>query len=78
MTELYKMEDNRNINTSPIEVCECGNKVWLNGFILKRISKLLTKSGDDEMMPIPIFYCSKCGELAPFLKNDPKFKEFIQ
>ena len=74
---IVDLKEKRDITTGPIDVCDCGNKIWLQGLVLKKISKLLTQSGVDEMMPIPVFYCSKCGEIAPFLKNDPKFKEFM-
>ena len=67
-----------NITTSPIETCECGNKIWNQGFIIKKISKLISSSGVDEIMPVPIFYCSKCGEVAPMFKNDPKFNDIMK
>lgn len=66
-----------NITTSHIETCDCGNKIWTQGIILKKISKLISQSGTEEVMPIPIFICSKCGEPAPMFKNDPKFNDIM-
>lgn len=64
-------------NTNNIEVCECGNRIWTQGIVLKKISSLISQSGTPEVMPIPVFLCSKCGELAPMLKNDKKFIDLL-
>jgi hypothetical protein len=73
MSELL----NTNSPKVPLETCECGNKIWTQGLIIKKISALLSQSGTEEFMPIPVFLCSKCGELAPMYKNDKKFNELI-
>ena len=66
-----------NVSDLPIEVCECGNKIWIQGLILKKVSSLISQSGRPEVMPVPVFMCSKCGELAPMLKNDPRFNDIM-
>ena len=73
MSELL----NTNNSNIPLETCECGNKIWTQGIIIKKISALLSQSGEEEIMPIPVFLCSKCGELAPMFKKDAKFNELI-
>ena len=64
-------------SNNDFEVCECGNKIWTQGIILKKVSSLISQSGVPEVMPIPVFLCSKCGEIAPMLKNDKKFNEMF-
>lgn len=77
MGDIFDINANKNATSNQFEVCECGNKIWVQGLILKKISALLSQSGKEEVMPIPVFLCSKCGELAPMLKNDPKFNEIM-
>ena len=48
---------------SPNCVCECGHKVFRERMVLKRISQLISPSGREELYPIPIFVCDKCGKI---------------
>jgi len=73
MSELL----NTNSSNIPLETCECGSKIWTQGIIIKKISALLSQSGKEEIMPIPVFLCSKCGELAPMFKKNAIFNELI-
>lgn len=77
MDNLINVNQNAPTTNNSIEQCECGNKIWTQAIILKKISPLISQSGTPEIMPIPIFLCSKCGELAPILKNDVKFNELL-
>ncbi len=65
------------IETAPCETCECGNKIWASAVVLKKLNKLISPSGNDELVPISVFICSRCGELAPMFKNDNKFNKLI-
>ena len=49
--------------TTPL-VCEkCGNNVFQEGTILRKASKFLTGTTQDGIIPIPTFYCVKCGHV---------------
>ena len=72
----FEQEDiNQGINpniiiTSPNVVCECGNKVFIQGVILKKVSPLVTGSPTESLYPIPVYQCSKCGKIpSEFLKK---------
>lgn len=44
-------------------ICEkCSNNVFTEGVILRKVSKFLVASvsNKDQVLPIPVFYCSKC------------------
>ena len=63
------------LNSSKLEKCEnCGSAIFNQGFILRTLSALLSGSGEPMLIPVPVFTCSKCGEIAPIFKDDPKFK----
>ena len=50
-------------NSSPI-ICEaCSNDTFVEASFLRRVSKLLTGSPEDMVMPVPTFLCSKCGHI---------------
>jgi hypothetical protein len=42
--------------------CKCGNSTFIEGFKLKKMSRLLTGDTQDRILPIPSVICSKCHE----------------
>ena len=48
---------------SPNIVCECGCKTFAPAAILKKVSKLVTMTGRDEIVDIPVYVCTKCGKI---------------
>ena len=54
--------------TTPIVCEECGNETFTQALYLRRVSALLTGTGQEGVIPIPTFLCSACNHI-----ND-KFK----
>ena len=50
-------------NTTPIVCEECGNQVFTEGTMLRRVSRILLGDSKDGVLPIPVFACSKCGHV---------------
>ena len=48
---------------SPNIVCECGCKTFAPAAILKKVSKIVTMTGRDEIVDIPVYVCTKCGQI---------------
>lgn len=48
---------------SPTIVCECGCKTFAPAAILKKVSKIVTMTGRDEIVDIPVYVCTKCGKI---------------
>lgn len=42
--------------------CHCGGDTFVNGFRFKKVSKILTGTPDDAIIPIEVFLCGDCGE----------------
>ena len=40
-----------------------GDKVWQQGFVIRKVSKFITGTSEDAVMPIPVFYDPKTGEI---------------
>ena len=56
---------------------ENGNKVFQQGFVLRKVSKFIAGSDEDAIMPIPVFYEPKSGKIVgatlhPDLKDEFK------
>jgi DNA-directed RNA polymerase subunit RPC12/RpoP len=58
-------------DTQPI-ICEnCGHNVFVEGLMLRKVSKFVTGTTQDAIMPIPTFACVKCGHVnEAFLPKD--------
>ena len=55
-----------NINVKPEDlkdiVCEeCGSKFFRQVNAFKRISALLSPTGKEQILPVPVFRCDECG-----------------
>ena len=66
----FSLNDARDIN------CECGNGVFMPGYRFKKVSRLMTGSDKDAMIPIEMYLCTQCGkplqELLPLELRDKK------
>ena len=40
-----------------------GGKIWQQGMILRKVSKFITGTPDDAIVPIPIFYDPETGTI---------------
>ena len=40
-----------------------GGKVWQQGMILRKVSKFITGTSDDAIVPIPVFFDPKTQEI---------------
>ena len=40
-----------------------GGKIWQQGMILRKVSKFITGTPDDAIVPIPVFYDAETGKI---------------
>jgi len=55
--QQYEIKDTQSMD------CPCGNRLFLDGVILRTLSKILTGEDKDRLISVPVVYCSKCGEI---------------
>jgi len=71
---MNQKELNMNValkDTTTITCEECGHEVFQEGVLLRKISRFVTGTSQDALMPIPVFSCSKCGHVnAEFMPKD--------
>jgi hypothetical protein len=57
------MENNINVSldkTTEIKCNECDNNTFIDGVMLRKVSKFLVGSPQDALIPIQIMVCIKC------------------
>ncbi len=66
------------IYKSPNVVCpKCGSKVFREAIILKKVSALISPTGKEELYPIPVYVCDKCGTIPDEFLNKSAAKEIL-
>tara|TARA_X000001036_G_C20584778_1_gene768267 strand:+ start:345 stop:605 length:261 start_codon:yes stop_codon:yes gene_type:complete len=51
--------------------CEdCDNYVWIKATIIKRISAIMSPTGEEALAPIDIYSCGNCGKVPTTIMND--------
>lgn len=49
--------------TTPVKCEMCTNQVFVEGMLIRKVSKFLAGTSQDAVTPIPVFACSKCGHV---------------
>ncbi len=62
--DLSKPKVNIDLKKQPSVVCEkCEGKYFREVTMIKKVSKLLTGSGQDTIVPFPTYMCDGCGHV---------------
>ena len=70
-------EQTKLVLTSPNVVCpNCGGKFFKEVYALKRISAIISPTGEEELFPIPIYVCASCGTVPTETSSKRNFKVF--
>ena len=52
------------INDTETIVCdECGNATFIECFFIRRISPIVSPTGQEAMVPIQVYSCGNCGKV---------------
>ena len=41
----------------------CGNSIFIQGYVIKKISAIVSPTGKEVIAPIQVFNCGNCGEM---------------
>ena len=44
---------------------ECNNKIFIQGYVVKKISAIMSPTGQEVIAPVQVFNCGNCGEILP-------------
>ena len=67
LTDDKKRPDGLQIDLTQAEtiLCEkCGNGLFIQSFFLKKLSALVSPSGQEGLVPVQVFSCGNCGQVA--------------
>ena len=62
-----------NVDLSDAETMSCGkcdNKIFIQGYVIKKISAIISPTGQEVIAPVQVFNCGSCGELLPLGDTD--------
>jgi len=48
----------------------CENPIFIQGYIIKKISAIVSPTGKEVIAPIQVFNCGNCGEMLPLADLD--------
>ena len=48
----------------------CGNSIFIQGYVIKKISAIVSPTGKEVIAPIQVFNCVNCGEMLPLQELD--------
>ena len=49
---------------------ECNNKIFIQGYVIKKISAIMSPTGQEVIAPVQVFNCGNCGEILPLGEVD--------
>ena len=58
-----------------IKCDDCGNYLFITSFILKRLSALLSPSGEEALIPVQVYSCGDCGKVPSKLLEGSGLEE---
>ena len=42
---------------------KCDNKIFIQGYVIKKLSAIVSPTGQEVIAPIQVFNCGNCGEM---------------
>jgi len=51
--------------------CDCGSMIFSEKLMFKKISAILSPTSKEEIVPLPIMICEKCGKVPSLSLFDP-------
>ena len=49
---------------------QCDNKIFIQGYVIKKLSAIISPTGQEVIAPIQVFNCGNCGEILPLGDTD--------
>jgi hypothetical protein len=50
-------------STTDLECDECKEKIFVQAFLIKKISALMSPTGEEALVPVQVFQCKGCGHI---------------
>ena len=71
MKPLPKQQVKIDLSDADTMKCQkCGNSIFIQRYVIKRISAIVSPTGEEVIAPIQVFNCGNCGEMLPMKELD--------
>ena len=71
MKPLPKQQVQVDLKDADTMKCQkCGNSIFIQGYVIKKISAIVSPTGKEVIAPIQVFNCGNCGEMLPLQELD--------
>ena len=50
-------------DTESLKCAACGNYTFIKSYFIRRVSPLMSPTGQEAMIPIEVFACGNCGKV---------------
>ena len=71
MKPLPKQQVQVDLKDADTMKCQkCENTIFIQGYVIKRISAIVSPTGKEVIAPIQVFNCGNCGEMLPLQELD--------
>ena len=57
-------------DTEMVKCDDCGNASFIQAFFLRKLSALMSPTGQEAMIPVQIYSCGNCGKVPDKLMPD--------
>jgi predicted RNA methylase len=59
------------ISKADTVVCEkCDNRLFIQSFVIKKISAILSPSGQEAIVPVQVYSCGNCGSVPKMFEAE--------
>ena len=66
MKPLPKQQVQVDLTEADTMKCQsCENKIFIQGYVIKKISAIMSPTGEEVIAPVQVFNCGNCGEILP-------------
>ena len=62
-------------DTEMVKCDDCGNASFIQAFFLRRLSALMSPTGQEAMIPVQVYSCGNCGKVPSGLLDGTGLEE---
>ena len=52
-----------------MKCAQCGNTIFIQGYVIKKISAIMSPTGEEVIAPVQVFNCGNCGTILQLSKE---------
>ena len=76
MKPIKKPQKQININDTEAVKCEeCGNYSFIQSYFLRRISAIVSPTGQEAIIPVQVYSCGNCGTVPKSMMSEIRMSE---